>query len=215
MPLSNLNADELHRLYGPWLIRTPADAAELFDGYPGRWWIAGGWAIEAFTGVSRPHGDLDPSVPREDLPLLRRHLAGRLDLWAADQERLTVLLPDDAETTTVADTCENVWARGSGAEPWQYDIILMHGTEDTWTFKRDSRISRPFDEIVWVRDQIPYLRPEVQLLHKANGLRPKDQADFTAVLPVLHGEDRAWLHAALTLAHPGHPWLSELVSTDS
>src|SRR5206468_775911 len=117
----------------------------------------------------------DPSIPRHELPLLRRHLAGKLDLWAADQETPRVLLPEDVGGDALADSCENVWARRSGAEPWQYDVILMGVTDDRWVFKRDSRISRPVDDIVWSVDGIRYLRPEVQLLHKAAGLRPKDQ----------------------------------------
>ncbi len=95
MPAQDLSHDEIERLYGAWVPRTPADAAALFAGYPGRWWVAGGWAIEAFTGVRRDHGDLDPSIPRSELSLLRRHLAGRLDLWAADQGTLRPLLPED------------------------------------------------------------------------------------------------------------------------
>jgi hypothetical protein len=206
-----LSQDELHRLYGPWVKRTPADAAELFAGYGGRWWIAGGWAIEAFTGIERPHGDLDPSIPRHDLPLLRRHLVGRIDLWAADQEILRVLLPGDVDIDDeLPARCENVWARASGGDPWEYDIVLMGVTEDRWVFKRDARVSRPIEEIVWTRDGIAYLRPEIQLLHKARGLREKDQADFDAAWPLLDGEDRRWLREALELTQPDHPWLATM-----
>ena len=95
MPISELSDDELSRLYGPWAERTPADAARLVAGYPGPWWIAGGWAIEAFTGAGRHHGDLDLEVMRSDLPLLRRHLAGRLDVWTAVDGALRPLLPSD------------------------------------------------------------------------------------------------------------------------
>lgn len=209
VPVSDLTHDELVRIYGRWLPLTPRDAAALFEGYQGRWWIAGGWALEAFTGVSRRHGDLDPSIPRHDLPLLRRHLAGKLDLWSADQETLRILLPDDADRDSLADSCENVWARDGGDGAWMYDIILMDVTDDRWVFKRDSRISRPVDEVVWFLDGIPYLRPEVQLLHKAAGLRPKDIADFAATWPRLEAPARRWLHEAIQTAHPGHPWLDE------
>lgn len=156
MPADQLDHDEIVRIFGPWLPRRPADSVKLFEGYPGRWWIAGGWAIEAFTGIARDHGDLDPSIPRHELPLLRRHLAGRIDLWSADQDTLRVLFPQDADQT-LPESCENVWARTGGADPWQYDIILMGLTADTWTFKRDQRISRPVGDIVWTKDGISYL----------------------------------------------------------
>jgi hypothetical protein len=199
--------DEIVRLYGPWTARTPQDAAELFAGYDRPWWIAGGWAIEAFTGVPREHGDVDPSIPRSDIGPLRRHLAGRLDVWEADSGTLRPLLDGDDEVTA---ECENLWLRPSGADPWEYDVILMHTTPTTWTFKRDARISRPLAEILWERDGIRYLAPEVQLLHKARALRSQDQADFDACAPLLDVRARVWLFDALELAHPGHPWTHQL-----
>lgn len=60
---------------------------------------------------------------------------------------------------------------------------------------------------MWTRDGIPYLRPEVQPLHKALGLRPMDQADFEACPPLLEPESRAWLRTAVGIAHASHPWL--------
>ena len=54
------------------------------------------------------------------------------------------------------------------------------------------------------------LAPEIQLLQKSKGLRPKDQLDFEAVVLVLEPERRAWLAEALGVASPGHPWLNVL-----
>jgi hypothetical protein len=199
--------DEIVRVHGPWRPRTPRDAAQLFEGYGRPWWIAGGWAVEAFTGVSREHDDLDPSILRSDVTELRRHLAGRLEVWVADSGTLT---PMTGDPVALPETCENLWLRHSGDGPWEYDVILMHATPTTWTYKRDARISRPLADILWVHDGITYLRPEVQLLHKAPGLRPKDQADFDACAPLLDDQPRGWLRSALAFAHPGHPWLVEL-----
>lgn len=202
-----LDHDEIVRLYGPWLPRTPSDAAELFDCYPGFWWIAGGWAIETFTHVARSHGDLDVSIPRRDVPRLREHFKGRFDVWQADDG---VMTPMVQETDVLTETCENLWLRRSGAEPWEVEVILMHTTGGDWVYKRDDRISLPTEEIVWEVDGIRYLRPEIQLLHKAPRLRPKDQADFDTCVDRLEEEARAWLTGALSTAHPGHPWLSRL-----
>ncbi|QDP98859.1 hypothetical protein FOE78_16405 [Microlunatus elymi] len=187
----------------------------MMAGYPGHWWIAGGWAIEAFTGVPRPHGDLDLSIPRTELPLFRRYLAGRIDLWAADQETLRILLPGDIGEDDLPDSCENVWARDGGGNPWEYDTILMSTSlistgADIWVYKRDPRVRRPIDEILWSRDKINYLRPEIQLLHKARGLRTKDQRDFDVALPLLSVQDQRWLRDALALTVPGHPWIDRL-----
>ncbi len=204
-----LDHDEIVRLYGPWAARTPQDAAELFAGYDRPWWIAGGWAIEAYTGVPREHGDVDPSIPRSDAHALRHHVAGRFDVWQADSGTLRPLW--DGEDL-VSDECENLWLRPSGAEPWEYDVILMHTTPTTWTFKRDARISLPLEQILWERDGIAYLKPEVQLLHKARAVRPQDQVDLDVCAPLLDPGARSWLRDALELAHPGHPWMDELTS---
>ena len=69
---------------------------------------------------------------------------------------------------------------------------------------------RPDGASPWEYDDICYLRPEVQLLHKAPGLREKDQADFDACLDLLEPGRREWLRTALGIAHPGHPWLGVL-----
>lgn len=69
---------------------------------------------------------------------------------------------------------------------------------------------------------MPYLAPEVQLFYKARQLRPKDEEDFTAVLPLLARDGRDWLARAISLAygpqnrsrtevsHRLHPWLARL-----
>ena len=190
--------DEIVRLYGPWAPRTPQDAAALLEGYDGPWWIAGGWAVEAFTGVPRAHDDVDPSIPRSDVAALRRHLAGRSTSGRRTTARLRPAGGGDA--TEVAPTCENLWLRRSGADPWEYDVILMSTSPTTWTFKRDPRISLPLREILWDSDGITYLRPEVQLLHKAQsgqaegpgrlrGVRAPARPDAPGVAPGLaeHG----------------------------
>jgi hypothetical protein len=214
VPTHELSDEELIRLYGPWAGRKPADATRLFADYPGRWWVAGGWAIEAYTGATRQHGDLDLEVLRADLPLLRRHLAGRFDLWAATDGALQPLLPGDdpdgAADAVLPAGCSQVWIRAGGSQPWEYEILLMAGSHDRWEFKRDRRITRPLNEIVSDRDGVPYLRPEIQLLLKARGLRPKDQLDFDATLPLLDRASRAWLRDSLELVHPGHRWLAAL-----
>ena len=77
-------------------------------------------------------------------------------------------------------------------------------------YRRDSRVSVFLADVVWERDGVNYLRPEIQLLYKAPGFRLRDQRDFDASLPLLDAERRRWLRSALTTAHPGHPWIDAL-----
>ncbi len=73
--------------------------------------IAGGWAIEAFTNVPRRHDDLDPGIPRSDVAALHQHLAGRLDVWQADDGALRPMVNHEDPLST---TCGNLWLRPSG-----------------------------------------------------------------------------------------------------
>ena len=201
-------------LYGPWARRTPADVARLFEGYAGTWWLAGGWAIEAFTGVARDHDDIDPSVLRAELPLLRAHLAGRLHVWAAAAGSLTPLVPDldpeGAADDVLPAGCHQVWTRQAATEPWEFDVLLSAGTADEWVYRREPLLRMPMADALWERDGIAHLQPEIQLLFKAPGLRAKDQADFDATLPHLGRRRRGWLRDALVATTVGHPWVARL-----
>ncbi|GAB3085256.1 hypothetical protein [Isoptericola nanjingensis] len=180
-PLSDAMPDDrpddwFEHWYGPWAPRTPRDVAALFAGYPGIWWVAGGWALEAFTGVERHHEDIDPGVLRQDLP----------------------------------EGCGQLWTRRDATSPWEFDVLLSPGTAQTWVYERDPAITMPMADALWVADGVTYLQPEIQLLYKARGLRPKDRRDFDATLPALGRDRRAWLADALGRTLPGHPWLDAL-----
>lgn len=199
--------DEIVRRYGPWAPLTPRDAARLLADYPGRWWIAGGWAIDAATGTSRPHGDLDIGIPREDLDAFVAFAAGRWDVWAAATS-LTPLGP--GFDLPVPPHCGNLWLRPDGASPWELDVLLDAVTGPLWRYQRDRSITRPFAACVEVHDGITHLRPEVQLLLKSRHLREKDTADLRRSLPHLTEADVRWLAASLGATDPGHPWLALL-----
>src|SRR4051794_41887496 len=51
-------------------------------GFPAAWWVVGGQAIEAFTGVRRVHEDIDLVVFSDDVPALRAQFAGVFHLWS-------------------------------------------------------------------------------------------------------------------------------------
>lgn len=80
-----------------------------------------------------------------------------------------------------------------------------------WICRRDESLRLPYDAIIKrTANGIPYLMPELVLLFKAKATRPKDQADFDGVLPLLSQARRDVLSGWLTRVHPGHPWLAKL-----
>ncbi|MGN7799458.1 nucleotidyltransferase domain-containing protein [Leifsonia sp. 22587] len=202
-----LDHHEVVRLYGPWMRRTPSDATARFAGYSGRWWVAGGWAIDAFVGSDREHGDLDIGIPRGSAAEFVDFVSPGLDVWAAAGSLTPVFRGSELR---LPESVGNLWLRASGADPWEYDVMLESVEGATWMYKRDVRIARPLDECLWAHRGVTYLRPEVQLLLKAGNVRAKDEEDFERCLPVLAAADLRWLGDALRTAHPDHPWIDRL-----
>lgn len=189
--------------------RTPQDAAARFGAYGGQWWIAGGWAIDAFVGSSREHDDIDVGIPRASWRKLVAFASDESDVWAAHGS-LTPLL--DGEESHLSDECGNLWLRASGADPWEYDVLLETVQDDIWVFKRDPRVTRPLSDCLWKSEDVTYLRPEVQLLLKAANPQTRDTFDLERSLPLLRASDLAWLEHALRTSHPGHRWVERIRS---
>ncbi len=91
--------------------------------------------------------------------------------------------------------------------------MIADAQGEEWTFRHSPTIVRPLAAIGGVTPEgIPYLAPEIQLLYKAKGRRPKDEADFVQTLPSLSKERRQWLQNGLTMIYPQRPWLDRLDS---
>lgn len=215
--MDEVSEDEFRSVYGAWAPRDANDAAALLTGFEGDWWLAGGQALEAWTGVRREHDDLDVSILRRDLPVLRRHVAGRRHVWAAFGGALKPLWPGDADgVDELPEGCGQVWLRRDAFSPWEFDVLLNPGEAGEWVNRRHPELSTSLEEATWVGDGargvlgVRYLQPEIVLLFKAKHLRAKDRADFEATLPLLDSDRRAWLRAALERVHPGHSWLTRL-----
>ncbi len=205
---SDLAAETLafQRLYGPWEPFTPAGARALFDPIGIQWWIAGGYCIEAFTGVSRPHEDIDVSMFRRDIPALRRALEGRLHIWSAGDG----LRPVDDDNPEPRASADQVWLREHALSPWRADVLLNPDIDGRWVSRRDRTFSAPLEDVTWVSSGIRYLNPEIALAFKAKLARPKDERDLAVTLPLLDDAARGWLADYLRRCEPEHPWRQRL-----
>jgi hypothetical protein len=195
----------------PWGVWDPASVPEVaarFAAITPPWWVAGGYALELAAGRRwREHGDIDVLLLRRDQLAAQQALAG-WQWWAAEPSGTLrrwlagQLLPADVH---------DIWCRPGDDEPWRIQVMLDESDGADWVSRRDRRIRRPIASLGCVSPGgIPYLCPEIQLFYKAKRPRPKDEADFTAVLPLLTGDQRRWLHDAIVQAYGRHPWQTRL-----
>ncbi len=201
-----MSEEEFQRVYGPLDPLTPEEARDLLAGMDAPWWVAGGWAIEAWTGVHRHHEDIDLSVFRRDLPVLREHLGARFHLWSASDAGLLHL----AAGRAMPEDSGQVWFREHALAPWRGEVLLNADLDGRWQSKRDASLVVPLEEVTWVRDGIRYLRPEHVLVHKVASGRPKDDADLEAALPLLDDAARDLLARFVAEHAPDHPWRARL-----
>jgi hypothetical protein len=196
--------EDVTRWYGPWAALSPADVPAFLAGFDGPWWIAGGHAVEAFTGVRRDHDDVDLVVYRRDLPRLRAALRDR---WHLGSVGAGMLRPLDDDFPEPHPDAEQVWVREHAQAPWVADILLNPDRDGRWVDKRWPEHVAPLEEVTWVSSGVRYLNPEIVLFLKAKHRRPKDEADLAAAWPLLSEAQRSWLLEAVAATLPGHPWL--------
>ena len=208
-------AEDTHPL-GVWQPWSPSEVARFFALFAAPWWIAGGWAIDLFVGrQTRAHEDIDVQVLRRDQHAVRAQF-GAWDVQAALSPPRDEAWPfqpwrlDDVLDEAIHD----IWCRSASTQPWALQLMIADTRDERWICRRTPLIVRSVADLGGVTaDGIPYLAPEIQLLYKAKGRRPKDEADFMHALPMLDRERRQWLRNALTTAHPHHPWLDMLADS--
>jgi hypothetical protein len=194
---------------GRWQpLSVPDLVAALID-VRAPWWLAGGWALDLFLGrETRPHDDIDVQILRSHHVQIRAALRN-WDTHAADPPG--TLRPWPVGEALPAEV-HDIWCRRDESSPWAFQLMVADTSADDWVYRRDPRIRRPVAELSGPTSTrtLRVLSPDVQLLYKSKGLRPKDQQDFDATLPALTMGQRRWLRSALTTASPGHRWLDAL-----
>jgi len=189
----------------PWDPWRPEDVARLLAGLSVPWYVAAGWALDLFRGEqTREHEDLEIGVPATAFGAVRDALAG-YNVEVAGSGRLW---PLDSPAFHVMN---QTWVSEPGTGVYRLDIFREPQRDGAWVCRRDETIRMPYEQIIRrTGDGIPYLVPEIVLLFKAKHVRPKDQADFDGVLPLLDPDAAGWLRRMLARVHPGHAWIGAL-----
>lgn len=213
IPLERSPEDEVEErrflaLYGAWDPLEPAAVARELVGFDRPWWVVGGWAIEAATGLRREHEDTDVSILACDVPAFVDHLRDRWHVW---NNVGGVLRPLGGRWTTVDEPDSQLWVRADAVSPWVLDVPLTPDADGRWTHRRVPGLVAEVEAVTSVADDgIRYLDPELVLLYKARSARPKDDLDLEATLPVLTPERRDLLRDWLRDLDPDHRWLERL-----
>jgi hypothetical protein len=195
---------------GNWMPLTVSEINGIFSTVPIRWCIAGGWALDLhLRKKTREHSDIDVIITREEQIVAYQYLNRDWMLYRAEDGKLSLWADGEYLSST-----NDVWVSKSDESPWAFQLMIIDTEENTWTYKRDKSIRRPMTEIVLrTGEGIPYLRPEIQLLHKAGSsqVREKDYNDFQTMLPSLLPQEKAWLKSSLNRQFPeGHAWVKFL-----
>ncbi len=208
----------------------PADVArvvELMSAFPGSWGLCGGWAVDAWLGrITREHSDVDIFVFEDDQLALRELLPG----WqlVAHDDNWSGKNPIWPNVPIVA---SELWDgrrvevpghfHARAADEFEFELNLNERDGEDWVFSRELRIALPVSRTLSLCDWgIPAVALEVVAFFKLlplpfkrgarPAMRPKDEADVIALLPVLDGGQLAWLRQSVAAIEPGHPWLGRL-----
>ena len=190
----------------------PRDIHSLLGAGPFQWWIAGGWALDLFIGEqSRPHFDTDVAVGRQDQTLVQEHLPGWDFQYAVPGTSGPVIFKTWKQGEILGREIPGSWARESLASPWRFEFILHEIGQGVWSFRYCPAVQHPVQQLGGcTAGGIPYLQPEIALLHKAARLREVDEQDFRRVLPALANAQRLQLAKDIRSFSPEHPWLGPL-----
>tara|TARA_R110002094_G_scaffold75410_1_gene82790 strand:- start:82 stop:630 length:549 start_codon:yes stop_codon:yes gene_type:complete len=168
--------------------------------FPGRYWIAGGWAVDLHAGSqTRVHKDVEIAIARQDQSLLWQ----LPDLARIDYIETRVAKPWNGEEIKLP--VHEVYCHFNAG--YILEILLNEFDETSWLYRRNKKINLPRDKFPPNGAPLPL---EIVLLFKSAPLRDIDEHDFTVALPLLSNREKTWLHDAVALENVRHPWLARL-----
>lgn len=189
----------------PWHPLEPSAVAELLSAASVRWWLSGGAALDRWLGRAiRERSNIDVSVVAADLAELVASLPEGFSAWAPAGDDDDGIVPF-ADAPTDADL-QPILIRDDAENAWVLQVNAEDGAPRAWVYKRDPRLTLPWDRAVLDVDGIPTGAPEVQLVWKALRPRPEDTTDKDAVLPSLSPEAVTFYETALLRIHPHSTW---------
>ena len=196
-------------------VRPALRAAAWMAAFPGRWAIAGGWALDLFLGqVTRGHGEdeVEVAVFREDQRKLHDYLY--FSRWTFEARMGSGAGGEHTERWDGREWLDPPVFEVRASSPDEQEhlgIRLQERRGRQWRYRRSASVSLPIER-AFVRGawNVPVLAPEVVLLQKSPAPEAKDSLDFRAVAERLDEQTTTWLTETIGRAHPGSPFLREM-----
>ncbi len=191
-----------------WEAWGPPQIKERLGGIRTPWRVVGGWALDLARGEqTREHEDIEIAVPQAGFDEVREALDDVEFFVPCGEGRLVAV---EGAGDRFFDS-HQTWGRDRTGK-WRVDVMRDPHDDDIWICRRDRNIRMPYTEIIaFTSGGIPYEIPVLTLLFKAKHRRDKDEADFTASLPLLDAKARTWLRDSLTALYgPDFPWVAQL-----
>lgn len=189
------------------MFRLPLKVAAIMRDFKPTWFVAGGWAVDLYLGkVTRPHGDIELAILREDQSALHHYLKG----WVLRKVVRGELSPWHRDEFLKPPTHE-VHCFKEGSDPRQIEVLLNEADGNDWIYRRNGEVTRPLAECQLVsKGGVKFLCPEIVLLYKSKSPSAKDEQDFAGVIKHLDAERRRWLKDSIAVCDARHHWLQRL-----
>ncbi len=207
------------------------ELTKLFENAPFSWTVCGGYALDLFLDQdTRTHGDIDICLLEQDRTAALQHMLNHG--WQVYEFRgqgkvrpLNHAAVSEAghNLMCVKDDCDLVKFYPCEEEGIFYHQFFHTGLQKLnyleflfstadgaqLLINQQAKLQRELSKAFLVKDDIPYLAPEIALLYKASDAdRAENQQDFQVTYPHLNSEQQAWFGHVLKALYPsGHPWL--------
>lgn len=211
-----------------------AQATDFLRPAPFTWAVCGGYALDLFHGQPlRSHGDIDICVLETDRAAILSFMLQKgwcvyefrgqgkvrpLDASSVSEKgrnlmcftpdcQLVRFYPCEEEGMLYHEFLHDATA------PFNYIEFLFNQASGTnFVFNAGKAIEHELSRAILKRNGIPYLAPELVLLHKAsNPDTEKHLFDFQHTYPHMSAEQQDWFAQSLARMHPdGHPWQNPL-----
>jgi hypothetical protein len=187
----------------------------FLNDFPPRWWLGGGWAIDAWLGrQTREHEDIEICVFRSD----QRAIYAYCPDWQyfTPQENNWSPIPVGTRLNPPQFMLQLQQTPATGITipnmPPTFEFLLNDRQDDAWIQHDELEVRLPIGQVSGMTPLgIPAAVPELVLLHKAWTVeRAKDDHDFQQIRDQLPADQRAWLSRHIARTRPDHRWLPAL-----